>query len=75
MLLNPWTPGEKREERNEREKEGRGGKSFTSTRIESGLEEKEGVAAMATARVGILRTCMAECEARDRMIGWQILYL
>ena len=45
------------------------------TRIESGLEEKERAAAMATAHVGILWMLTAECEARDGMIGWQILYL
>lgn len=36
---------------------------------------KEGVAAVATAHVAILWTCTAECEARDRVIGWQTLYL
>lgn len=39
------------------------------TRIEYGLEAKEGVAVMATAHVGILWTCTAECEARDRVRG------
>lgn len=75
MFLNTWTPAESREERKRKREGGFWRESVAWTRIESGLEEKEGVAAMATAHVGILWTCTAECEARDRMIGWQILYL
>lgn len=73
MFLNTWTPGESKVER--KREVGLPRQSLALTRIESGLEEKEGVAAMATAHVGILWTCTVECEARDRMIGWQILYL
>lgn len=72
VSLKLWTTEERGEER--KIKRGGGG---PSTRIERGLEEeREGVAAaMATAHVGILETCTAECEVRDRVRGWQILYL
>lgn len=73
MFLNTWTPGESKVERKRKREGVYRGRALT--RIESGLEEKEGVVAMATAHVGILWTCTVECEARDRMIGWQILYL
>lgn len=70
MVLNTWTPEESIEERKDRERGGGyGGRALT--RIGSGLEETD----METAHGGILWLCSAECEVRDRMIGWQILYL